>query len=129
MSRVTFGREQMRLHTNFGAATKSLIKGGGASVYSIVASNGNAAVRYFQLHNKVTIPLANEVPVISIAVFGSQTVHLSNGELLAIPVGSSDGVAGAGLFPDGLGWAWSTTQATFTDAATAADHGTHVFYE
>lgn len=128
-SRVTFGREQHRVHTNFGAATKALIVGRSASVYALIASNGNAAVRFFQLHNKATAPVATDVPIISIPVFPNQTVAIPNGVLQGIPVSSSTGVESPGIFPLGLGWAWSTTMATFTDAATATDHSTHVVYE
>jgi len=101
------------------AVTAAVIKASAGNALHIYATNANAAVRWFQLHNKATIPLATEVPQRS----------------FLIPAGSAT-VPGyvefcfkfADQFTAGIGFAISTTQGTFTDSATAADHTKHVEY-
>ena len=93
--------------------TAAVIKASAGNVFKFFATNTNAAVRYMQLHNKATIPLATEVPVVS----------------LIIPAGTAT-VPGyveyefkfGRAFATGIGFAISTTQGTFTDAATASEH-------
>ncbi len=105
-------------HAGFGTVTKVNVKATPAIVVQIIATNANAAVRYFQLHDKASAPAAAEVPALSVpvaALGGSQVISLA--------------AMGGMKFATGLGWAWSTTAATFTDSATAADHTNHVFYK
>lgn len=83
---------------------------------SVYVTNKNAALRYFQLHNKATAPVNTDVPIMSIPIdAGSATVPGK----LSLP----DGVFGQGgrFCSVGVSWAISTTEATLT-TATAADH-------
>jgi hypothetical protein len=115
MTTATYGP---LLWKNWGANTAALVKAGSVNVKAVRASNANAAIRYFQLHNKATLPLANEVPVYSFPVFTG--VPLVVDEAFFVGSGAN--------FSLGLGWAWSTTQATFTDAATVGEHSSHGHY-
>lgn len=95
--------------------TKANIKSSAGNVHSAYISNDSATVRYFQIHNKATAPAAADVPLMSIK----------------IPAGSANNPGT--LFLDetfflgkyctlGIGWAVSTTFATFTDSATNTEH-------
>lgn len=109
-------------YTNATAITKANIKSTAGNVFSFRITNANAAPRYFQLHNKASAPAAAEVPI----------------EYFLVPAGTANqpGVvevdttflAPSSYFSLGIGWAISTTAATFTDSATATDHLTHVRY-
>lgn len=99
--------------------TAAAIKGSAGNVFKILATNANAAARWFQLHNKATIPLATEVPLRS----------------WKIPAGTANNPGYvefefkyANAFSTGIGFALSTTQATFTDAATASESTVTVEY-
>lgn len=108
--------------TGYGAATKALVKASPASLVSLYASNVNAAVRYLQVHNKATAPAGTDVPVLSFPIpAGSATVPAS--VLL-----DSDFFEGGYYLSTGLGWAISTTVATFTDSATASEHVVNGMY-
>ena len=103
-----------------GTVTKALITPLPGEVFAFRVTNANAAVRYFQLHNKVTAPVATDV---------SQQFHLLPAGSAAAPtvmlIGSND-LADEEAFTLGIGWAISTTALAFTDAATAADHTVNV---
>lgn len=105
------------LYTAIPQVTKANIKSTPGNVMSIIISNTNAAVRYFQLHNKATAPVATEVPIYSFPVpAGSATVP----GILTLGV---DFFTEAGYyFSTGIGWAISTTYGTFTDSATNTEH-------
>ena len=106
-----------------GAVTKNFIKAAPGVVVSAWGTNINAAVRYFQLHNKATAPAAADVPLYSFPVpAGSATAPST------IVLDSAWFTQNGGKFTTGIGWAWSTTLATFTDAATAGDHSIAVNY-
>jgi hypothetical protein len=112
---IANGGSAVSLDPGFGTVTAKFSKASAGTVQGFTATNANAAIRYFQLHNKATIPLATEVPLISLAVpaLGSLTVEFP----------------GPGhTFGTGIGWAWSTTVGTFTDAATANEHTNAVAY-
>ena len=85
-------------------------------------SNINAAIRYFQLHNKATIPLATEVPLKSFVIPAGTATQPGVVEI------DSSWFAPTLRHTTGIGWAVSTTAGTFTDAATASDHTTSVNY-
>lgn len=109
------------LYTNFAAATKANIKNAAGTVVAATITNANAAVRYFQIHNKASAPAGTDVPIFSFPVPAGTAA--APGSLILT----------ADLFNDyflatGVGWAISTTVATFTDSATAGDHVTHVEY-
>jgi hypothetical protein len=106
------------LYTNLGAATKANIKATPGIVVSIYGFNANNAVRYLQLHNKATAPAGTDVPLYSFLVYG-------NGSVV---IGSDFWTQNGAYFSTGIGFAWSTTYASFTDSATTGDHGFHVHY-
>jgi len=97
--------------------TKRNSKASLGNVLSSFVSNTNAAVRYFQIHNKASTPAGGDVPVISMPIpAGSATVP---GVLLLL----NNFYTPAGYhLSTGVSWAISTTYATFTDSATASEH-------
>lgn len=107
------------LYTYFaGAITKALILTGNRQAFSFTVTNRNAAARYFQLHNKATAPVATDVPLLVFMVPAASTLTIGNQFFTDAGVN----------FSLGLGWAISTTVATFTDAATAGEHEYQVQY-
>lgn len=108
---------------DFGSVTKDTVKASAGNVFSVVVSNANAALRYFQLHNKASDPAAAETPVLSFPVpagtAAAPTVLILGVDVFAPSLRLSTGV----------GWAWSTTDGEFTDSATASDHQTIVRYK
>lgn len=119
---VTSGYSGSRF-TNIAVVTKANLKNAAGLFLSVYVTNVNAAVRYFQVHNKATAPAATDVPVLSFPIpAGTATVpgvlylpndfFLENGDYLAT----------------GVGWAISTTLGTFTDSATAAEHTINGYY-
>ncbi len=99
-----------------GSVTKANIKATPGIVASLRVTNANAAARYFQLHNKATAPVATDVPqeywLVPAGTAAAPGVLLLDGHYLDPAL----------RFDTGIGWAISTTAATFTDAATAGDH-------
>lgn len=103
--------------------TKANIKASAGNVFSIYITNDNAAVRYFQLHDKATAPAGTNVPLISVKVPAGTA---NNPGVLIL---DNSFFTSAGLFfTTGVGWAISTTFATFTDAATNTEHISIVTY-
>ena len=100
-----------------GADTAAVIKDTPGKVFSFHITNANAAARYFQLHDKATIPLATEVPQIFFKVPGTSQVTID-----------SEFFYNCESFATGIGWAISTTAGTFTDSATATEHGVVIKY-
>lgn len=109
-------------YIDFGTVTKANIKATPGNVYSVACYNENAAVRYFQLHNKATAPAAGETPVFSYPVPAGSANNPGSIQFDSTWFGPSH------YFATGIGWAISTTEATFTDSATAAEHGARVRY-
>lgn len=103
--------------------TKNVIKSSAGNVLSIYITNDNAAVRYFQLHNKATAPAAGEAPVRSLKVPAGTA---NNPGVLVL--GREFFGDGGEYFATGIGWAISTTFATFTDSATNTEHIVNVDY-
>jgi len=103
--------------------TKANIKASQGNVFSLIINNTNAAVRYLQLHNKASAPAAAEVPLISYPIpAGTAAVP---GVLML----DNNFFTDAGInFSTGIGWAVSTTFATFTDSATNTEHFIMVTY-
>jgi hypothetical protein len=104
--------------TNFGTSTNFNVRSIACNLYSLMGYNGNAAIRYLQVHN-ATAPISpGAVPIWIIPV-------LPGG------IGSFDltDFFMSGLYlSNGLTIAWSTTAGTYT-AATAADHITQGNYK
>jgi len=95
---------------NLGAVTKKNVKASAGYVGGFYVSNRNAALRYFQIFAKATAPAGADVPVYSfeIPINGALVLDSTHFGL------SGDAVA------TGIGWAISTTNTSFTDAATAS---------
>lgn len=104
-----------------GSAAAAFIKAAAGNVYAIRVTNINAAARYFQLHNKATIPLAGETAQLSFLVPAGTATAPAVLEL------DSSWFSPSERFATGIGFAWSTTDTTYT-AATAGDHTTMVRY-
>ncbi len=105
-----------------GAITKKFIKSSAGNVYSLTFKSTSSSLRYLQLHNKASDPAAAEAPLFSFPVpAGTPTQP-------AILTLDKDFFAPSGYFSLGIGWAVSTTEATFTDAATASEHSIQVNY-
>ena len=101
-----------------GSATKANIKATRARVFAVYAVNLNAAARYFQLHNKATAPAAADT--------ARHSWYVPTNSILIL---DTAWFATEDVFDTGLGFAWSTTDTTFTDSATASDHKTMVRYQ
>ncbi len=92
------------------------VKGSAGVFYSVHVTNINAAVRYFQLHNKATAPAGGDTAVISIPIpAGSATVPG------VLSLGRDFFGLGGFSFATGISVGISTVAATFT-AATTTDH-------
>lgn len=97
--------------------TKANIKATPGNIFSVYVTNDNAAVRYLQIHNKATAPAAGDAPV---EVFKIPAGTANNPGVLILDEGF---FARGGLhLSTGIGFAISTTLATFTDSATASEH-------
>jgi hypothetical protein len=107
------------LATGLGVATKANVKASAGNVLSVRVSNANAAARFLLLHNKATAPVATDVPLYAFYLPPASTIEIGAGFF----------VGSGGFFSTGIGWAISTTAATFTDSATAADHVLAVHYK
>lgn len=103
--------------------TKANVKATTGNVFSVHVTNDNAAVRYFQLHNKATAPAAAEVPV---EVFKIPAGTANNPGVLSLD--ESHFARGGSHFTTGIGFAISTTLGTFTDSATASEHLVNIKY-
>jgi hypothetical protein len=104
------------------SVTKANIKATPGNVYSFRITNGNAAVRYFQLHNKSSAPAAADTAQLYFVVPAGTATAPGVLQLSTADLAPSEN------FTTGIGWAISTTATTFTDSATAGDHNTNVRY-
>lgn len=105
------------VYTALTQVTKANVKASTGNVFSIYITNDNAAVRYFQLHNKATAPAATEVPLFSFKVPAGTANNPG-----VLELGTEFFGDGGYNFATGIGWAISTTMATFTDSATNTEH-------
>ncbi len=103
-------------YKNAGTVTKANVKASPGNVYSIRITNANAAIRYFQLHNKASTPVAAETAQQYFLIPAGTATQPAVLELTINDFAPSE------YFITGIGWAISTTAATFTDSATATDH-------
>lgn len=120
---VAIGGFSPSLYAPLTQVTKALIKSSVGRVYSIAISNDNIATRYFQLHNKATAPSATDAPLYSFKVPGGDANNPGT-LIFDQPFFTLAGKE----FSTGIGWAISTTLATFTDSATASEHIVIVHY-
>jgi len=98
--------------TNSAASTNATVtKASAGTVWSILASNINAATRYLKLYNKAAAPtVGTDIPVIVIPIPAGQTVNFHGG---------SNGIR----FATGIGWALTTGAAdNDTGAVSASEH-------
>lgn len=102
-----------------GAITKKNIKAGAGNLFHFHVTNKNAAVRWLLFHNKATDPAAADAGVVGFEIPAGTTTVPGYAEF-AFNFGKA--------FATGIGWSIGTTQATFTDAATASDHVLHCEY-
>jgi hypothetical protein len=111
------------LAANFSTATAVNLKGSPGNVFSAVVTNANAAARYFQIHNKASTPVTNDVPVLSIPIPAGTAAAPSILKLGA----ETFSMSGVNL-ATGVSWAISTAVGTY-QAATNGDHVTHLFWK
>ena len=107
-------------YINAGTVTKANIKSSPGNVYTIRVTNANAAVRYFQLHNKSSAPAGGDTAQLYWLIPAGTATNPGIVQLDTSYFSPSE------YFSTGIGFAISTTATTFTDSATAADHITHV---
>jgi hypothetical protein len=91
--------------TNSAASTNGIvIKATAGTLWSIVASNVNAAVRFLKVYNSATVTVGTTVPVFVIAIppnstvqfdGGSNGIRFATGICIAITTGAADGDTGA----------------------------------
>ena len=88
----------------------------------VVVTNVNAAVRYFNIHDKATAPVATDIPALQ-------------GISLPVPAGTANNPGAVTVelgethrLDFGLGWSISTAVNVFTDSATATEHTVHLWY-
>lgn len=75
---------------NSAASTNgTVIKATAGTVYSVVASNTNAAVRYLKLYNSATVTVGTTVPVL--------TIPIPAGAVMSVPLGSLGQRFGTGI--------------------------------
>lgn len=111
------------LYSELTQVTKANIKASAGNVLAFTITNSNAAVRYFQLHNKATAPAGTDVPIFSWPIVTGTGTTLPQYSL-----GADFFTRNGKYFGTGIGWAISTTYGTFTDSATAAEHIAYVHY-
>lgn len=107
-----------------GTVTKLNLKTSAGRVKAFRVTNVNAAVRYFQIHDKATAPAGTNVPVFW-AVLPAGTAAIPSVTTIDQNLLQEYGIR----CTTGVGWAISTTAATFTDSATAAEHTTTIFWD
>lgn len=100
----------------FGTDVDLAVKTSAGNIYSIVATNINAAVRYIQIHNKASAPAGADVPILSLPIPAGTSTAPSERKYGSEIFGAN------GLYlSTGVSVGISTTEATFT-AATTTDH-------
>lgn len=111
------------LYSELTQVTKANIKASAGMVTGFDVTNENAAARYFQLFNKATAPAGGDVPIYSFKIPAGTANNPGTKTL------GRDFFTQAGkYFSTGIGWAVSTTYATFTDGGTNTEHIAHVHY-
>lgn len=101
----------------FGTSAAVSVKGSAGAIYSVHASNSNAAIRYLHIFSKASAPALNDVPAHSFPI-------PAGGSIL---IGTDFFGPNGGYGSLGVAVGVSTTNATFT-VATAADHNVNGMY-
>jgi hypothetical protein len=71
-----------------GSNNSTSVKGSAGSVYTVIACNSNAAIRYVKLYNKATAPsCGSDTPVATILLPATNCVNLPQQVPLAFPLG------------------------------------------
>lgn len=110
------------LFTNFATATTASVKGSAGNVRSLRVTSSSMSVVYVQLHNKATAPAGGDVPLYSFPLAPAAAGQAPS----VLSLGTEFFANAGGHFTTGIGWCISTTLATFTDAAAAGEHVTHL---
>ena len=108
------------INSDAGTVTAKSVKTGPGTVHAALVTNIGASLRWFQLHNKASIPLATEVPLLWFPIPAGTAAEPG------VLVLSSAWLAPNQEHTVGIGWAISSTPSTFTDAATANEHTVQV---
>src|SRR6478752_7194610 len=75
------------------SADQNLVAAGSRVLYSISASNANAALRYVKLYNKATAPVVGtDIPTCVFAIPPSNSVNLTFNAGIAFPLGLGIGL-------------------------------------
>lgn len=100
----TFTAPSANVLNSAGSTNGTVVKGSAGTLYSISASNINAAVRYLKLYNSTTVTVGTTVPVLTIAIpaggfvnlqFGATGMRFTTGICIALTTGAADGDTGA----------------------------------
>jgi hypothetical protein len=103
--------------TNIGADATKNVKPGPGRIMALTCHNANAAARYLQVHNTITVPSAAAVPALVFLVpAGSQII-----------VGTDFFGTSGVEFSTGVAFAFSTTRDTYT-AGTNTDQNTTIIF-
>lgn len=120
---VTGGTYAPLNYSNSGTSAAANIKPAAGNVFSIVVTSTSTAVRYLQLHNKITPPTAGDTAQLNIVIpAGSATVpwveKRSAQDLITE------------YFSQGIGFAISSTYGTYTTTGvTASEHTLNIRYK
>lgn len=115
----SFNRTSPLVDASFGTATTNNSKSTSGIIQSVVVTNINSAIRYFQLYNGTS---TSGTPIINIPIPAGASSN-SPGSIILDTVFFGDGL----LFPQGITWAISTANGSYS-AATASDHTLNLTY-
>ena len=107
---------------DIGTVTVKQISTNPCRVTRFVVTNVNAAVRFFNIHDKAVAPIATDIPTGQGMSLPIPAGTVNNPGVLSVDVGETHP-----LF-SGLGWSISTVKNVFTDSATASEHSVHLWY-
>lgn len=111
------------LYTAFGSAVADFAKASAGNVFAFQVDSVDTALVYFQLHNKTSAPVSTNVPLYSFPI-GAGTATVPNSKML----GENFFGQGGKQFSTGIAWGISTTNATYTAAATAGNYNVHIHH-
>lgn len=113
-------QDKKGIDKSFGTAASAVSKATQGNLFSVHATNKNAAIRYLHLFNRSSVPTLGTAPLFSFEIGAGSSITP------ATAIVGSDFFGEDGLyFSTGITWGISTTNATYT-AATAADHNVHL---
>lgn len=110
-------------YTSFGTVTNDSIKPFEANLFSLYATNITTTLVYFQIHNKVSAPVTNDIPLRGYPLPGGSPNN-PGVLLLTKEYFTENGI----YLPIGLAFGISSTQGLFTDAGTASNYRVEVNY-